>query len=170
MKKLLLTATFAMMSFAAFAQDAPNASEWKIGDDVSEAVGFGNLSFENDPMDCWTFNSSKGSTTTTGGLFECYDGADCDLFQVILIPAGMYELNCQGYYRAGTSWDADPNSYANGTWENLSALYAVAGTYNIDSKEFTETSNTFSNPLMPRLFEEVYFNEAEVQEESEIQE
>ena len=46
MKKLLLTAAFAIMSFAAFAQDAPDASTWKVGDDVSEAVNFGNLSFE----------------------------------------------------------------------------------------------------------------------------
>ena len=156
MKKLLLCAAILMTSFAAFAQDAPDASQWKIGDDVSEAVGFGNLSFENDPMDCWTFNSSSGSLTTTGGLFECYSGADCDLFQVIQIPAGMYELNCQGYYRFGTSWDVDPNSFAEGSWENLSKLYAVAGIYDINSKEFTASGNEFSNPLMPRLFEEVY--------------
>lgn len=155
MKKLLLCAAFAMMSFAAFAQDAPNASEWKIGDDVSEAVGFGNLSFESDPMDYWTFKSSKGSTTTKGGLFEVYDGADCDLYQCIYLPAGMYELNCQGYYRFGTSWDVDPNSYANGTWENLSKLYAEAGTYDIDSEEFIGSGSSFSNPLMPRLFEGV---------------
>ena len=155
MKKLLLFAAVMMMSFAAFAQGAPDASQWKVGDDVSEAVGFGNLSFENNPMDCWTFKSSKGSTTTTGGLFECYEGADCDLYQCILLPAGMYELNCQGYYRFGTSWDVDPNSYANDTWENLSKLYAEAGTYDIDSEEFTSSGSTFSNPLMPRLFEGV---------------
>ncbi len=155
MKKLLLTAAFAIMSFAAFAQDAPDASTWKVGDDVSEAVNFGNLSFESDPMDYWTFKSSKGSTTTKGGLFEVYDGADCDLYQYLYLPAGMYELNCQGYYRFGTSWDVDPNSYANGTWENLSKLYAEAGTYDIDSEEFIGSGSSFSNPLMPRLFEGV---------------
>lgn len=166
MKKLLLTAAFALMAFAAFAQDAPSAIQWKVGDDISADVNFGNLSFENpttketedgpELMDFWSFTSSKGSTTMTGGLFECYDGADCDLFQLIQLPAGMYELNCQGYYRFGTSWDADPKSWADGTWENLSKLYAVAGTYDITSNEFTESGNTFSNPLMPRLFEEVF--------------
>ena len=155
MKKLLLCAAFAMMSFAAFAQDAPNASEWKIGDDVSEAVGFGNLSFESDPMDFWKTDCSKGSPNTTGGLFELYDGSG-EVFQYLYLPAGMYEVNCQGYYRFGTSWDVDPNSYANGTWENLSLLYAESGTYDIDSEEFTGSGSVFSNPLMPRLYEEVY--------------
>lgn len=42
MKKNLLCAAFTIISFAAFAQDVPDASQWKVGDDVSEAVGFGN--------------------------------------------------------------------------------------------------------------------------------
>ena len=155
MKKLLLSAAFAIMSFAAFAQEIPNATQWKIGDDISEAVGFGNLSFENDPMDFWQVNCTKGDPNKTGGVFEIYDGSG-EVFQCILLPAGMYELNCQGYYRFGTSWDVDPNTYENGTWENLSQLYATAGTYDIESKEFVASGTTFSNPLMPRLFEEVY--------------
>ena len=155
MKKLLLSAAFAFISYAAFAQEAPNTTQWKVGDDVSEAVGFGNLSFENDPMDFWQVDCTKGDPNTTGGLFELYDGSG-DVFQYLYLPAGMYELNCQGYYRFGTSWDVDPNTYANGTWENLSQLFATAGTYDIDSKEFVASGTTFSNPLMPRLFEEVY--------------
>ena len=143
------------MSFAAFAQEIPNATQWKIGDDISESVGFGNLSFENDPMDFWQVKSTQGNPNTTGGVFEIYDGSG-EVFQCILLPAGMYELNCQGYYRFGTSWDVDPNTFENGTWENLSKLYATAGTYDIESKEFVESGTTFSNPLMPRLFEEVY--------------
>ena len=154
MKKLLLFAAFAMMSFAAFAQDVPDVSDWKIGDDVSEAVGFGNLSFDTESLEPWVFKTSKGTPNVTGGLFEIYDGFDCDLYQYLYLPAGMYELNCQGYYRFGTSWDVDPNSYANGTWENLSKLYAEAGTYDIDSEEFTSSGSLFSNPLMPRLFED----------------
>jgi len=154
MKKLLLFAAFALMSFAAFAQDAPDASQWKIGDDVSEAVGFGNLSFENDPMDFWQVDCTKGNPNTTGGLFEIYDGSG-DVFQYLYLPAGMYEVNCQGYYRFGNSWAEDPNTFDNGTWKNLSLLYATAGTYDIDSKEFTASGTTFSNPLMPRLFEGV---------------
>ena len=154
MKKILLCAAFTIISFAAFAQDVPDASQWKVGDDVSEAVGFGNLSFENDPMDYWKVNCTKGNPNQTGGLFEIYDGSG-DVFQYLYLPAGMYELNCQGYYRFGTSWDADPNSYNDGTWKNLSLLYATAGTYDITSEEFTESGTTFSNPLMPRLFEGV---------------
>ena len=154
MKKLLLTAAFAIMSFAAFAQDAPDASTWKVGDDVSEAVNFGNLSFENDPMDYWQVDCTKGNPNTTGGLFEIYDGSG-DVFQYLYLPAGMYEVNCQGYYRFGNSWAEDPNTFDNDTWKNLSQLYATAGTYDIDSEEFTASGTTFSNPLMPRLFEGV---------------
>ena len=154
MKKLLLTAAFAIMSFAAFAQDAPDASTWKVGDDVSEAVNFGNLSFENDPMDYWQVDCTKGNPNTTGGLFEIYDGSG-DVFQYLYLPAGMYEVNCQGYYRFGNSWAEDPNTFDNDTWKNLSLLYATAGTYDIDSEEFTASGTTFSNPLMPRLFEGV---------------
>ena len=144
------------MAFAAFAQDAPSATQWQVGDDISADVNFGNLSFTNDPMDFWTYTCSTGSPTTTGGLFEAYNSADCDLYQCILLPAGMYELNCQGYYRFGGSGDSDPDSYANETWENLSKLYAVAGTYDSESKKFTATGMEFFNPLMPRLFEAVY--------------
>ena len=92
MKKLLLSAAFALMSFAAFAQEVPNATQWKIGDDISESVGFGNLSFENDPMDYWQVKSTQGNPNTTGGVFEIYDGSG-EVFQYILLPAGMYELN-----------------------------------------------------------------------------
>ena len=155
MKKLLLSAAFAFISVAVFAQEAPDATQWQVGDDVSEAVGFGNLSFENDPMDFWKVDCSKGNPTNTGGLFEIYDGSG-DVFQYLYLPAGMYEVNCQGYYRFGTSWDDDPNTFANGNWENLSLLYATAGTYDIESDEFAASGTTFSNPLMPRLFEEVY--------------
>ena len=155
MKKLLLSAAFALMSFAAFAQEVPNATQWKIGDDISESVGFGNLSFENDPMDYWQVKSTQGNPNTTGGVFEIYDGSG-EVFQYILLPAGMYELNCQGYYRFGNSWEVDPNTFADETWENKTLLYATAGTYDIDSNEFVASGSTFSNPLMPRLFEEVY--------------
>lgn len=153
MKKLLLSVAVALMGLAASAQ-APDASQWQVGDEVSEAVGFGNLSFNSNPMDYWTVETTKGNPNTTGGVFEIYDGTS-DVFQYLYLPAGMYEVNCQGYYRYGTSWDVDPNRYADGTWKNLSEIYASVGTYDIDSKEFTESGSNFSNPLMPRLFEGV---------------
>jgi len=154
MKKILLLAVTALWGISAFAQ-TPDVSAWKIGEDVSEAVGFGNLNFENDPVDYWKYTTATGNTTATGGLFEIYDGENCDLYQYLYLPAGMYELNCQGYYRSGSSWDTDPNSYANGTWKNYTELYASVGTYDIDSEEFVESGSKFANPLMPRLFEQV---------------
>lgn len=150
MKKLLLTA--AVFLAASYAQKSV-AADWTEGQDITEQVGWGNLSFENEPFDYWKFTSSKGSTTQTGGLFEVYDGADADLYQYVQLPAGMYRVECQGYYRCGTSWDDDPNSYGNpDRWEDLALLYAQNGTYDITSEEFTP-ARTFKTPLMPRLFD-----------------
>ena len=152
MRKLFTFALALCCSALSFAQ---NSDSWKVGEEITDQIGWGNLSFENDPMDYWTLNYTKGSTTTTGGLVEVYDGENCDVFQVVYLPAGMYEVTCQGYYRWGTSWDEDPNNYGKDAWENNSALYASTGEYNIDSKEFTE-ARTFKTALMPRLFEEQY--------------
>lgn len=140
----------------------PDASSWKVGDEITDKVGWGNLSFESTvdeeivpgkewQLDYWHFVTSKGSTTRTGGLFECYDGADEDLYQYVQLPAGMYKVTCQGYYRNGTSWADDPNSFGTEDWQDNALLYVQNGTYDIESKEFTP-ARTFKTPLMPRLF------------------
>ncbi|MBQ9363624.1 MAG: hypothetical protein IJT97_09450 [Bacteroidaceae bacterium] len=152
MKKILLTASLLIASMSATFAQVPDASQWKVGDEITDQVNFGNPSFENATKDPWQFTMSKGSTTETGGLFECYDGADEDLYQYVLLPAGMYRVECQGYYRCGTSWDDDPNSYGDPErWQDNALLYAQNGTYDIDSDEFT-AGRTFKCPLMPRLF------------------
>lgn len=153
MKKSLLTAALLLTGMTASFAQMPDASQWKEGDEITEQVGWGNLSFENDPMDFWTFTSSKGSTTQTGGLFEVYDGADADLYQYVQLPAGMYIVECQAYYRCGTSWDDDPNSYGDPErWQDNALLYVQNGVYDINSEEFT-AARTFKCPLMPRLFD-----------------
>lgn len=124
---------------------------WKVGDEITEEIGWGNLSFENDPMDYWKFESSKGSTTQTGGLFEVYDGADADLYQYVQLPAGMYKVECQAYYRCGNSWAEDPNLFGTEDWEDNALLYVQNGKYDIESETFTKNI-TFKTPLMPRLF------------------
>lgn len=151
MKKLLLSALMVLCTSAMFAQ-APDASQWTKGQDISDFLSWGNLDLMDDPFDYWTFNHNGGETTTTGGLIELYNGSQCDLFQVIELPAGMYKFECQAYYRAGTAWDADPTAWVNGNWENLAVIRAATGTYDIDSEEFTESAS-FESPLMPRLFD-----------------
>lgn len=155
MKKILLFASLLLTSMTTFAQ-MPDASKWQKGDEITGQIGWGNLSFEepasDDSFDSWTLESSKGSFTKTGGLFEVYDGADVDLYQVIQLPAGMYRVECQGYYRCGNSWDDDPNSFGNpDKWADNALLYAQNGTYDIESEAFTP-ARTFKTPLMPRLF------------------
>lgn len=148
MKKLLLMAVMLLAGSSAFAQN------WKVGDEITNDVPWGNLSFENDPMDYWQlkFQEGKGNSTQTGGLFEFYDGAEIDLYQYVKLPAGMYRVECQGYYRCGTSWDDDPNSYGDpDRWVDNALLTVQNGKYDVESKEFTP-DRTFKTPLMPRLF------------------
>lgn len=152
MKKLFTLALAACFGITAMAQP------WSEGEEITDQVSWGNLSFENDPFDCWTWIQTNGSTTQTGGSFEMYDGGEAELYQIIQLPAGMYEVTCQGYYRGGTSWDDDPNTWA-GTgankWEDRAWIFASTGVYDITSEEFTE-GKVFKTALMPRLFEENY--------------
>lgn len=146
MKKTLLTAAIAFLGISAsFAQN------WKAGDEITDQVNWGNLSFTDDSFEPWTVESSKGSFTKSGGLFEVYDGADVDLYQYVELKAGMYHLECQAYYRFGNSWEADPSSYGTDSWQDLAQLTVQNGTYSIDSKEFLG-GRIFQAPIMPRLF------------------
>ena len=150
MKKILLLASCLIGMTTASAQDA---SQWNVGDEITNQIGWGNLSFESDPMDYWKVENINGSPTNTGGLFESYEGGDAvDLYQYVYLPAGMYKVECQGYYRNGTSWDADPKAFNTDNWKDYAMLTVQNGIYNIDSDEFTG-GRTFSNPLMPRLFD-----------------
>ena len=152
MKKILLSASLLLASMmTAFAQNAPDASQWQKGDEISSQVGFGNLSFEEPDFDSWTLESSTGSFTKTGGLFEVYSGSDVDLYQYVQLPAGMYKVECQGYYRIGTSWDFDPKTFGTADWVDEAQLYVQNGAYDIESEAFT-AGRTFKTPLMPRLF------------------
>lgn len=145
MKKLLLTASMLVMGVVAmFAQN------WAVGDEITGKIG--NPSFTEADKAPWVFDHQGGNTTETGGLFELYDGAEADLYQYIELPAGMYKLECQGYYRIGTSWDVDPKTYGTEDWVDNALLYVQNGKYNIDSDEFT-AGRTFKTPLMPRLFD-----------------
>ena len=154
MKKTLLTASLLLASMTSVFAQMPDASQWKVGDEITDKVGWGNLSFENDPMDYWRLErlEEKGNLTLTGGCFEIYDGQDVDLYQYVQLPAGMYKVECQAYYRFGTSWADDPNAYGTEDWEDLAILYAANGTYDIDSDAFT-AGRTFKTPVMPRLFD-----------------
>ena len=145
MKKFLLTASMLMMGVVAtFAQN------WEVGQEITGKIG--NPSFTDADIAPWTFVHSGGSTTETGGLCELYSGSEADLYQYIELPAGMYKLECQGYYRIGQSWDVDPNTYGTDDWVDEASLYVQNGKYNVDSNEFTP-GRTFKTPLMPRLFD-----------------
>ena len=157
MKKFLLTASMLMMGVVAtFAQ------KWEVGQEITNEIGWGNLSFENSPMDFWKVEAS-GSPTTTGGAFEAYDNDKVDLYQYVKLPAGMYKVVCQGYYRGGNSGSDDPTAaLAEGqcaynwsnrdNWVDNAFLSVYNGVYNEDKGTFIP-NHQFKTPLMPRLFE-----------------
>ena len=148
-------------------QTANAQATWEVGQDITseEGLGWGNLSFENDPFDYWTLESSKGSFTKTGSnLFEVYDGADVDLYQYVKLPAGKYSVECQAYYRCGNSWADDPSVFGTADWQDNALLYVQNGTYTLDdAAEKFEASRIFQSPLMPRLYpmqdEQLYVDE-----------
>ena len=145
MKKFLLTASMLMMGVVAtFAQN------WEVGQEITGKIG--NPSFTEDDKAPWNFDYSGGNPTSTGGVCELYSGANADVYQYIELPAGMYTLECQGYYRIGSGWDFDPKTYGTEAWEDNAMLYVQNGKYNVESNEFT-AGRTFKTALMPRLFE-----------------
>jgi hypothetical protein len=145
MKKFLLTASMLVMGVVAtFAQN------WAVGDEITGKII--NPSFMEADVTPWHFDYQGGNPTTTGGVCELYSGANADLYQYIELPAGMYKLECQGYYRIGTGWDVDPKTYGTEQWEDNAVIYVQNGKYDIESETFT-AGRTFKTPLMPRLFE-----------------
>ncbi|MDE7117742.1 MAG: hypothetical protein K2O61_03750, partial [Bacteroidaceae bacterium] len=138
-----------------FAQ-MPDASGWKKGEEITTKIGWGNLSFEEPEgaegsMNYWKLDGSAVGFTKSGGLFEAYSGTNVDLYQYVQLPAGMYRVKCQGYYRCGNSWADDPSAFGTENWLDNALLYVQNGTYDIESEAFTP-ARTFKTPLMPRLF------------------
>lgn len=145
MKKFLLTASMLVMGFVAtFAQN------WEVGEEITGKIS--NPSFTEAELTPWKFDFESGSPTTTGGVVELWNGSGADIYQYIELPAGMYKLECQGYYRHGNGWSADPTAYGTDQWEDNALLYVQNGKYNVESGEFV-AGRTFKTPLMPRLFE-----------------
>ena len=72
MKKILLSASLLLAGMMTSYAQVPDASQWEEGQEITEQVGFGNPSFENDPFDCWTLKSSKGSVTYKGASLFRY--------------------------------------------------------------------------------------------------
>lgn len=163
MKKFLLTASMLVMGIVATFAQVPDASKWKVGDEITKDISWGNLSFESDPMDYWTLKADNTtSPTTKGGAFEAYDNSGVDLYQYVQLPAGMYKVECQGYYRGGSSGPSDgvTNSkegecawfWLNEEWTDNALLSVYNGQYDKEKDVFTP-NHQFKTPLMPRLFE-----------------
>lgn len=170
MKKFLLSAAMLLLgAVATFAQDIPDASSWKEGDEITSQLSWANLNFENGQTD-WTCNvngttKSDDKSGTFTGAFEAYNQDVVDLYQYVWLPAGMYKMTCQGYYRGGGSGGVDAETYIGSTpvandcaynwantWEDNAFITATRGT--LDGSKFTP-DHVFKSPLMPRLYEKV---------------
>ena len=155
MKKVLLASSLLLASMSSAFAQVPDASGWNKGDEITEQVGWGNLNFTNDPMDYWTLTETRSSGhNITKGLAEVFDGENVDLYQYVELPAGMYKVECTGYYRFGVAWADDPNAFNTPEWQDLAQIYVQNGSYNLTDSVFTP-NRTFTNPIMPRLFEQV---------------
>lgn len=152
MKRNLLTASVLFVGMTTTYAQVPDASAWKVGDEITDQIGWGNLKFDQPDFTPWHLESSEGAFTKDAGLFEVYAGKDVDLYQYVELPAGMYKVEAQAYYRFGNSWAEDPAMYDTDDWQDLAQMYVSNGTYNIGDDVFT-ASRTFQTPVMPRLFD-----------------
>ena len=103
MKRNLLTASMLFVGMTATYAQLPDPSSWKVGDEITDQIGWGNLDFTSPDFTPWQLESAKGSFTKDAGLFEVYAGEDVDLYQYVQLPAGKYKMEAQAYYRFGNS-------------------------------------------------------------------
>lgn len=149
MKKLLLAAVMLASGASAFAQ-APDISGLKKGDEITDKVSWQNLSFE-DGGNGWNITTTSGDGGRFGGAVEFYNGSGIDLYQIVPLKAGLYRMECQGYYRCGGEGE-EWQLMSNGGYVDNGIIYVQNGTYDESSNTFT-ASRTFKSPVMPRLFE-----------------
>ena len=102
-KLLLLSSLFLMGSAASFAQDP---SEWSVGEDVSQYLEWGDYDGSSNEGGYW-----QGSGATFDfNEWEIFQGSDVDRYQLVYLPAGVYEFRCQGFYRDGGNGEQNDKS------------------------------------------------------------
>ena len=138
-KLLLLTSLFIMGSVASFAQDT---SEWTIGEDVSQYLEWGDYDGTTNDGGFWQGTEAAYSFNE----WEIFQGSDVDRYQLFWMPAGVYELRCQGFYREGGNGEAAKIFFEGSPTKNA-VLYAETGTGDLETFEATKT---YSSPLMPQ--------------------
>lgn len=157
MKKFLLTASMLVMGIVAmFAQDVPDASKWKVGEEIEGIIQNPSFTIPKDDGIIWEHKNAS-QPRVDESLFESYDsGTETQVYQYIQLPAGMYRLTCQGYYRGGGA-DQDAENYADydNKWQDNTMLFAQKGEYDKASNTFKGATRIDKTPLMPRLFEHV---------------
>ena len=143
MKKFLLTtAILAWAGIGSFAQDT---SEWTVGEDVSQYLAWGDYDGTTNDGGFW-----KGTDATFSfNEWEIFQGSDVDRYQLVYLPAGVYEFRCQGFYRDGDNGTAAKNYFAKTSSTNA-VLYVETGEYTEATEEAEESfvvSKTFSSPM-----------------------
>ncbi len=83
-----------------------------------------NPDYEYDTKDGWTWNASAGSTNTSYGCQEFWNGT-FDMSQTVTgLSNGKYRIKVQGYYRTGDATYNAYSNYVNGTEVIPAYLYA----------------------------------------------
>ena len=113
MKKLVL-ALFALSSAAQLP-----AEEWL---DVTDRFVV-NPNYENNTKEGWTWNASAGSTNTSYGCQEFWNGT-FDMSQTVSgLSNGKYRIEVQAYYRNGGASYNQYTNYLNGNTGVTAYLY-----------------------------------------------
>ena len=83
-----------------------------------------NPDYEYDTKDGWTWNANAGSTNTSYGCQEFWNGT-FDMSQTVTgLSNGKYRIKVQGYYRTGDATYNAYSNYVNGTEVIPAYLYA----------------------------------------------
>ena len=138
MKKLLLLTSLLTMTMGTTM--AQGTEGWTVGEDVSQYLEWGDYDGTTNDGGFW---QGTGATFDFNE-WEIFQGSDVDRYQLVWIPAGVYEFRCQGFYRDGGNGEAAKNYFTGASSKNA-VLYAETGTGDLETFEATKT---YSRPLM----------------------
>ena len=157
MKKLF---TLVLAVVGLLSANAQSSEGWSEGQDVTAELGLGDC--DGTFSGSWKANSYDGGDVSSigdywkgtmpnefndNGCLAFYNGGNAfptlDIYQVVKVPAGVYTINVQSYYREGNPNDTFTN-YRNGNPKKNAFLYAsiLAG-----QDPESEVKRDFSTPI-----------------------
>ena len=139
MRKFLLTTALFLIGMAVM--QAQSTADWTEGDDISQDLDWGDYDGSTNAGGYWQGTQAAYSDNE----WEVFQGDNVDLYQMVYLPAGVYQFRCQGFYRDGGNGEAAANYFAGKSSKNA-VLYVETGEEDGEG-EFVP-AKTFSTPMM----------------------